>query len=290
MRPIAVGLVLVLAACGPAAHRTRDTANVNGTTLYYEAEGKGPTVVLIPGAELDRRQWDDQFDQFARSFHVIRYDPRGFGKSGRITAPFAHGDDLVALLQQLGVTKATLVGLSLGGRIAIDVAVTHPELVEALVLTAPGLSGYHFADTAAWLKVAHAATDRRDSVGAAEAWLTSDYMRPAMARRELAPRVRALAIANASVWVQPDSLERPLQPPAIGRLSEIKVPTLIVVGTNDDPDIGAIEDTLRSKIAGTSTVTIPKVGHIPNIEKPKTYNMAVLNFLFGIHPEAAPHR
>jgi 3-oxoadipate enol-lactonase len=286
-----ISLILLLAAitaCGP--RRTHGDIPVNGTTLYYEAAGKGPTVVLLPGAELDRRQWDDQFDQFARTFHVIRYDPRGFGKSGRITAPFSYSDDLVALLQQLGVTKATLIGLSLGGRIAIDVAITHPELVDALVLTAPGLGGYHFADTAAWEKTARAASARRDSVGAAEAWLTSDYMRPAMARHELASRVRALAIANAGVWLQPDSLEHPLQPPAISRLGEIKVPTLIVVGTNDDPDIGAIEDTLRSKIPGTSTVTIPKVGHIPNIEKPKTYNMAVLNFLFSIHPEAAPRR
>ena len=276
-------------ACGPG-HRAHGLANVNGTTLYYETQGTGPTVVFIPGAQMDRRVWDEQFDEFGGSFHVVRYDPRGFGRSGRITGPFSHADDLVALLKQLGIDKASLIGLSLGGRIAIDVALAHPDLVDALVLTAPGVSGYQSVDTAAWVQAATKAAAAHDSVGAAEAWLTSAYMRPAMADPKLAPRVRKLALENAGLWNEPARFESPLDPPAIRRLGELRAPTLIVVGTKDDPNITSIEDSLRAGIHGTSTVTIPNVGHIPNIERTKTYNMAVLNFLVSIHPEAAPKR
>ena len=93
---------------------------VNGTQLYYEIAGTGPAVVLLHPGNLDRRIWDEQFQLFAERYRVIRYDVRGHGKSAQPTRPYSDTEDLFQLLQLLQIKKASLVGLSLGGRISID--------------------------------------------------------------------------------------------------------------------------------------------------------------------------
>jgi alpha/beta superfamily hydrolase len=113
-------------------------AEINGTRLHYEIKGKGHTIVLIHGGLADSRLWDDQFTKFSKNFRVIRYDLRGFGKSDFPVGAFSHVEDLYALLKFLKVEKVSLVGLSLGGIIAADFTLEHPETVEALVLTAFG--------------------------------------------------------------------------------------------------------------------------------------------------------
>jgi pimeloyl-ACP methyl ester carboxylesterase len=113
-------------------------AEVREPVLYYETAGKGPAVVLIHGGNLDRRMWDDQFQTFARHFQVIRYDVRTYGLSDMPTKPYSDVQDLASLLQHLHIKKAHLVGLSLGGRIIIDFALEHPEMVASLVPIGPG--------------------------------------------------------------------------------------------------------------------------------------------------------
>lgn len=103
-------------------------AEVNGASLYYEVQGKGlPLVFISGGGVLDRRCWDDQFLVFSKHFKVIRYDVRGIGKSSRPAGPFSHSDDLQALLKFLGVKRAHLVALSVGGAIAIDFTLEYPD-------------------------------------------------------------------------------------------------------------------------------------------------------------------
>src|SRR5579875_658948 len=103
-------------------------AQVNGTQLYYEMLGEGHPLVLIHGGYKDRRKWDDQFHAFAKHYRVIRYDVRGFGKSELPPAPYADRQDLSDLLNYLGVEKTYLLGLSLGGIIAIDFTLEHPDI------------------------------------------------------------------------------------------------------------------------------------------------------------------
>src|SRR5947208_6867645 len=102
---------------------------VSGTSLYYEEMGEGHPLVLIHGGYMDRRMWDDQFAIFAEQYRVIRYDVRGFGKSALPTVPYADRQDLYELLTALGVQSAYLLGLSLGGVIAVDFALEHPTIV-----------------------------------------------------------------------------------------------------------------------------------------------------------------
>ena len=114
---------------------------VNETSLYYEAKGRGLPIVFISGGGiLDRRGWDEQFEFFSKYYRVIRYDVRGIGKSARPQTQFSHSEDLYALLTLLKIQRAHVVGLSVGGAIAIDFAISHPAMVDHLVLAASGLS------------------------------------------------------------------------------------------------------------------------------------------------------
>ena len=234
--------------------------------------------MLIGGANLALEQWDAQFEALARHYDVVRYDVRGFGRSGPADAAgyMAH-DDLHALLQQIRVRRASIVGLSLGGRIALDFALAHPEMVDALVLAGPGLSGFEWSNDSSFRPIAAAAA-KRDSVRAALLWLEHPYMAPAMENPALAPTLRQLAVANARVWVNADS-ERVAPAPAVGRLREIKVPTLVMIGDRDVPDIHRIVEMIVRDVPGATRVVFEHTGHVLHMEQPERFTAAVLAFL-----------
>jgi 3-oxoadipate enol-lactonase len=106
----------------------------NGTLLFYEMMGEGPPLVLLHGSLMDTRMWDEQFAAFAQDHWVIRYDIRGYGKSALPHVPYADREDLYNLLTFLGIEKSYLLGFSLGGGIALDLTLEHPERVNALLL------------------------------------------------------------------------------------------------------------------------------------------------------------
>jgi 3-oxoadipate enol-lactonase len=259
------------------------TAEVNGTHLFFEVAGSGSTVVLLHGGNLDRRMWDPQFLPLALDHRVIRYDLRGYGKSGPADAPFQHHEDLRALLGALGVRRASLVGLSGGGRIAIDFALAYPNMVDKLVLAAPGLSGWQFSrgDTAFYPQ-ARRARDRADTAGLGLAWLGSNYMLPAMEHPALVPQLREMAADNGKNWMgllRHGDLERAAAPPALTRTTELRSPTLLVVGTRDVPDIQSIADTLTSHVRGLRRETFEGAGHMVNMEQPERFTSLVRSFL-----------
>src|SRR2546423_13431038 len=133
----------------PAMQARAGFADVSGTRLYYELAGAGPPLVLIHGFSLDSRLWDEQFAAFARRHLVLRYDLRGFGRSAPPRGErYAHTHDLRALLEHLGVGPGVLLGLSLGGRVAIDFALEHPDLTRALIPVDAMLGGHRWSE--AW--------------------------------------------------------------------------------------------------------------------------------------------
>lgn len=105
-------------------------------SLYYEEKGNGEPLILIHGHSLDRRMWDEQFDEFALHFRVIRYDMRGYGKSSSQIEnfQFTHAEDLIILMDSLHVDKAHIVGLSLGGEVGADMLGWFPGRVKSAVL------------------------------------------------------------------------------------------------------------------------------------------------------------
>lgn len=103
-------------------------AEVNGARLYYKkVAGSGPPLALVHAGVADSRMWDEQFAVFAQRYRVVRYDVRGFGRSVMPPGPFSHADDLAALLQYLDIARAAVVGVSMGGGIAIDCTLKYPN-------------------------------------------------------------------------------------------------------------------------------------------------------------------
>ena len=253
-------------------------AEVNGTQLYYETAGRGrPLVFIGAGGGMDHRLWDDQFPIFAREFRVVRYDVRGVGKSAWPTEPFSPLEDMNALFDYLNIEKACILGLSLGGTLAIDFALAHSERVACLVLVAPGLSGYSFSEGFQQrLGPIMAALRAGDKERYVQLMLDDPSLLPARKNPSVREKAKKIWAENSRL---PDVVPIGLDPPALGRLDEIRVPTLIVLGDSDWPDLYQIACLLEERIAGAHRVTIPDAGHIVNMESPREFNRIVLEFL-----------
>ena len=273
-------LLLLTTLTGTLDQTRSGTAEVNDTRLYYERAGSGPAVVLLHGGNLDSRMWDDQFVPLSQSFTVVRYDIRPYGRSAPSEKGFSSVEDLRALLDHLGIPRASLVGLSLGGRIAIDFALAYPDRVDKLVLMGPGLTGYQFKiENDPPMKRAIDRAVAGDAKGAMALWLEHPMMQPAMANPAVAERIRTIANDNLAIWQRLGVGERVSNPPAIQRLSEIRKPTLVIVGEKDVPDIQAIVKLLQAGIAGSRTEVIPGAGHMPNMEAPERVTQLLQAFL-----------
>jgi 3-oxoadipate enol-lactonase len=258
-------------------------AAVNGTSLYYEVAGQGVPVVLIHGLGLDTRMWDGQFDVLASRYRVIRYDLRGFGKSALPTgAEFGHADDLRALLDYLEAPRAHVVGLSLGGRIALHHALLFPDATLSLLLVDSALDGFDWSEQwdASLDAIAECGLDAGPAA-ANEMWLQHELFAAAReqpdARAKLAQIVRECSGWN---WVH-ESPAGGIDPPAGHRLNEVHVPTLVIVGERDLPDFQRIADRLAAQIPFARKVVMHGVGHMSNMENIQEFNSIVLSFLQG---------
>jgi pimeloyl-ACP methyl ester carboxylesterase len=258
--------------------------DVEGARLYYEQAGQGDPLVLIHGGFLDRRMWDGQFEFFARRNRVIRYDVRAHGLSRTDSMEYADHEDLRDLMAALDVPRATLVGLSMGGQIAIDFALSFPEMTEALVLVGPGMSGYPFDNEQleAYLNELTAAFESGGFPAAFEVftryWCDGPEREPSQVDPAVREKVLMMLAGSEERWRYWD-LGRQLDPPAIGRLAEIDVPTLALVGSIDMSDIHSIVDLIAEQVPGARKAVIRDVAHMVNMEKPDEFNRLVLEFL-----------
>jgi 3-oxoadipate enol-lactonase len=255
-------------------------AQVEGARLYYEAAGKGRVVVFIHGGLADSRVWNDQFKKFARHFRVVRYDLRGFNCSDFPTKAFSHVDDLYALLKFLKIEKASFVGSSLGGMIAADFALEHPEMVEKLVFSASGLRGDKSPRNEQSLAV-YKAAEEKGLKAAIALWHEHPFFVAGKTNAEFRRRTEQMLTDNYKYWGPTPQIIQLVwsKQQTIDRLSEIKAPTLVVVGDRDAPAILTIADTLATKIGGAKKEVIKGVSHHLMMEKPDEYNRIVLDFL-----------
>ena len=258
-------------------------AEVNGTTLYYEVAGEGHPLVLIHAGIADSRMWDDQWNLFAEQFRVIRYDIRGCGRSPMPPVEFSLRDDLLGLLQLLGVEKTYLIGVSMGGGIAIDFTLEHPEMVAALITVCAGVGGRKPSDAliAKWGEVDEAIK----SVGIPAAneielqmWVDGPRRTPEQVDLTVRARIGEMN-ANNFAMMSEEARPLPLDPPALDRLGEIRVPTLVVVGPLDQPDTLESGKLLAALIPGATRVEIEGTAHMPSMERPDEFNRIVLDFL-----------
>ena len=252
---------------------------VGDSFLHFDQTGEGPAIVFVHGGQMDSRMWDEQVRSFSKDHRVLRFDVRGYGRSGGIKNAYASHDDLDTFVETLGLPAFTLVGLSLGGRIAIDYALDHADRLNALVLVAPGLTGWEWSgpDHAFFDDIVTAA-QAGNTARAVELWLECPYMTPAMELAHLAPRLRQLATDNERAWTIPP-IEVRRTPPAVTELDRLTVPTLLVVGDRDVPDILRIADRLERDCPKLRRVDFIGVGHLPNLEQPERFDTELRDFL-----------
>ncbi len=271
------------APSGAPAVRT-GFVETNGARLYYEDAGQGRPLVLLHGGLLDRRMWDAQFLEWAKRFRVVRYDARSHGLSETGPERYSPEADLQALIDALQLERPVLVGMSLGGRVAIDFAVSNPEEPAALVLVGPGLSGYEFKDAEilAAERQQEKAAHEGDAAAFVEAYQRAWTDGPKRTPKQVDPAVREKVGAMARNSVAKFEGSGPmlrLDPPAIGRLREIQAPVLLVLGALDAAGIHEIAALIEKQVPRTRQVVIPGAGHAVNMEKPGEFDAAVLEFL-----------
>ena len=253
-----------------------------GSKIYYEVAGSGPDMVFLHDGHMHGSSWDAQWEFFSRSNRVIRYDRRGYGKSEPAREQYSNVEDLRVLLVHLRATNVVLVGCSAGGRLALDFALEHPAFVRRLMLAGPVVDGLDFSEHFDQrIRERFRPLRERNDVGATITnWMNDSWL---IAATNFAARERFRRIMSAN----PQNLARTSQPsrspsrPAISRLSEVRAPTLIVVGESDMPDVHAHSGALQAGIGRAQRVVISGAGHFVHLERPEEFNRLVASFLAG---------
>ena len=254
---------------------------VDRDNLFYEKAGNGSVLIFIHDGLVHREIWEHQFDFFSKNHRVIRYDRRGYGKSSISTPDYSSTQDLNSLFSQLGVRKAVLVAMSSGGRLAIDFTLKYPKKVSALVLVGAIVRGLgftnHFYTRGGNIPSGNLSFQQRR-----EYYATDDpyeiYAENMTAKKEVLRLLRLYPRKNHTSTHRKEN-----GPPAIQRLTEIRIPTLILVGETDIPDVHAHAGAINAGIAGSERDIIPKSGHLIPIEQPVVFNDRVQKFLRDMH-------
>ena len=223
-------------------------------------------------------------------------DVRGLGESTPAEAPYSDAADLLALLDHLGLRTAVVVGCSNGGRIALDTALIDPTRIRGLALVASGLGGLT-AGTAPEDLALFAETERRyepiltafrsgDRARARE--MLKDLWCSAQSGESLA-LVRQMMDDNIEEIFtdRSASFSRAIDPPAAGRLGDLRVPTLLLEGTNDAPDMTVIFGRLARGIPHAHRARIDGADHLINLSRPVEFDRALHGFLVGLESPPA---
>jgi 3-oxoadipate enol-lactonase len=233
--------------------------------------------------------WEPQWEIYSDTHRVLRYDQRGFGRSPIEPGRFSYAGDLLELLDQQQLQKASLVGVSMGGRAALEVALARPELVEALVLVGAGFPGHDWsAEMNAADEAEMAALTRGDLDAAVEVSLRTWVDGPQRRPEDVDPEVRAQVAEmqrrayelQLPVWETAE--EERLVDDLAERLSEVAAPTLVLVGEEDLPDIHEIADRLEREIPNAQRASIADTAHVPSLERPREFDQLVLPFLQSV--------
>jgi 3-oxoadipate enol-lactonase len=257
-----------------------------GSRIYYEVDGQGPALTLVHACVAHLRMWDAQVDAFKDRYTVVRHDLRGFGRSTTDEdVPYSNRDDLRRVLDHLGIDETHLVGNSCGGSTAIDFTLENPARVRSLTLVAAGLGGFDAPDDPL------AAELERDMERLYKAkeydklveletqeWTDGPGQPATRVDPEMRRRMVEWNLDNYRAEQENEHNER-LDPPAAGRLSEIKVPTLVTWGKLDVSNIDVTAEKLLAEIGGARSEVYEDVAHMVSLEKPAEFNRLLADFL-----------
>jgi pimeloyl-ACP methyl ester carboxylesterase len=243
-------------------------------------------VLLIHAGICDSGMWDPQWESFPQRHRTVRADLRGFGRTPISAENFSNAADVVELLEGLELGPVSLVGVSLGGRVALEIAAARPDLVDRLIVSGAPLPGYEWSEEVSGFGAAEdAALDRGDLDAAVEAnlrmWVDgprrgADEVDPGLRRRVGGMQRRAFEL---QLPVIETADEKALVEDLTGALSEIRAPTLTLVGELDAADMRDIAALLADRIPGARGEVIGGTAHVPSLERPDEFDRLVLGFL-----------
>ncbi len=259
-------------------------AMINSCRIYYESHGQGPPLIMIRGLGSSAEHWYEQVPALSRHFRVIVFDNRGIGRSGDDGEPFTIRDmarDAMGLLDALGVERAHVLGLSMGGMVAQEVALLFPQRVAGLVLVVTHCGGDRVVRAADEVMeiIQRLAVD--DSLEARGAAATVFFAKGTTDQK--VQTLRKFAAASARYPAGPDIMKRQMlavaQHDTCDRLTDIRTPALVMAGTEDvliPPENSKI---LAEGIPGAKLVMVPDGAHQVLIEQPEICNRAISDFL-----------
>ena len=251
-------------------------ADINGIELHYQSYGEGETMVFAHGAGGNLLSWWQQIPFFSQRYRCITFDHRGFGHSyDEPEGPGAEAfvDDLTGLLDHLEVESAHLVAQSMGGRTALGFAVAHPDRTSSLVM----------ADTVGSMAEPQVVELQRK-------WRDSHASTEAIGSRALSPgfRERRPDLANLYLQISRTNPPRPAagasasEGPRGAMLSQMMVPTLFIVGEEDETAPPHVIEAAAGFIPGARVTRVPEAGHSVYFEQPGVFNFEVFRFISSL--------
>lgn len=266
---------------------------INGTRTYYELGGtsSAETLVFLHAGVADSRMYDDQFEFFAQSYRVLRYDLRGAGSTEApipSPVPYSFIDDLHDLLAHLEIGRAALIGTSNGGMVSLNFALTYPEQVTALVLTCSGITGYEAPEYTApeieeevFEAMKQGDVERVADLGT-QMWFVGVNRSRDQVDEEAYAKAREMMHQAYIRTGQGLGEEVTTRPPAVKRLHEIKIPTLVIVGAEDIPILDEMSDQIIEQVPDARKVVMQNTAHLPSLEHPQQYTRIVAEFLTDV--------
>jgi pimeloyl-ACP methyl ester carboxylesterase len=274
-RLISLGILLLASRSSFVGQTTLPSGrylDVGGAKLWYEECGtmnvSAPALVLLHDGLLHSITWDGIWTSLCANYHVLRYDRRGYGRSEAAKGPFVPEDDLYKIMNQAHMNRSIIVGNSSGAGLALDFALAHPQMVDALVLIGPVVHGMASSDYFNERGSRNSAPlGHGDVKGAAENWSKDRFLIAGddpTARRKL---YDALLQNPQNLHVE-GALETRPSPPAAERLAEIKVPALILVGDADIADVFAYSGAIEAALPLAHFEVWKDTGHLIQLQRP----------------------
>lgn len=263
----------------------------NGSArIAVERRGVGPATVLLHPGVADRRCWSHVEEHLSKTRSVLSYDRRGFGSTTYDAEPHAAIDDLIAVLDGAGIDHADVLGNSMGGRLAVDLALAAPDRVDSLILVAASVDGAPPpTELPARVDRLDSEIDRLETLGdldavnelEAQLWLDGPTRKPG----SIGGSVRELFLAMNGVALRSlptGEVSERAGPPAWERLGELDMPALVLAGVHDLPHIRARMETAASMIRDSRFVALSGSAHLPQLDDPDAFAAIVEAFLDAV--------
>lgn len=237
-----------------------------------DSGGDGPALLLLHEGVGDARMWDPVWPAVTSFYRAIRYDVRGFGRSPAATETYTLLADALTVLNYFGIGAAHLVGCSMGGGTAIELALARPEQATSLMLLCPGIPGYPYPEpdpaVEAQFEAAEAAADVDGLISLSlQEW----------GRSGADPTVTDLMRSAIRAW---DNQQRFMQEgdPVYERLGQLRSPVVLMVGDADSPGLIASNEAAAARIPGCDLIRMPGVDHYPTVRAPPLVTETILRF------------